>query len=251
MPSTYQLYVLNWVAGFAHLGSAGALTGLVKKRGLTGKWPLHRMGWKGEIISEQHYELGWFLPAICGSASIQPLHHVVSNGYDFDVLTRHHNPSRWMEYAVSSSMLLWAMATLAGVTDLRSLITIVVCNMALQAISSHMEERRGLGAKTSELYRYIIATWALHIAIWFPMFMAFYNITCDTDTTPPNMVKTILYTTFWSFTSIQLWQMMYTLGQIKEFSTAEAGYVILSLISKQLFVWMTYKGILEDSKVYT
>lgn len=231
------------LAALAHVAQAGAMAGLVAQNDV--KWPLNHLGWQ-KVLPERTswYHIGWLVPLF---PLLSSFNHAVSGWnpayYDY-VQETHTNPLRWTEFGLSSSVMVWLIAALSGVTDARALPSLVMMNGVMQGFGYLIERRYAEKAPGNEMKLLTILAWLAFMAIWWPIAMSFFEVTqWDSDAQPPNVVYAILVTMVVLFMSFGLWQAWYVSGRAS-FETYEKGFIGLSLTTKSILGWMVVGGVL-------
>ena len=130
--------------------------------------------------------------------------------------------------------MLWIVASLAGVTEVRSLIQLTWLNMLLQ-FTGFMIDQTDDPAIINHL---LLVGFGLHAAIWIPIFISFFTVVSESK--PPDAVYSIIVILFVLFSSFGILQVLKTRG-----IRVEVGYLILSLVSKTLLNWLYYGGIIQ------
>jgi hypothetical protein len=240
--SNKSLQTFHGVAGFAHLLQFFAVLVLVIQDPGT-EWPIVSQGFLRKA-GLYYYPLGYLVPAFPALSSIN---HLVSfatpNGWYGDVLKKQVNPLRWAEYSVSAGVMLWIVATLSGVVEIRSLVSIAILNAGLQYVGYLIEKAKAENATNTK--QLLLLGFCIHVAIWVEIFISFYTIIGESDEEPPPAVYTIIIIMFLLFTSFGLLSSLWVFDKVKTFEQLEKGYIILSLVSKTFLTWMVYFGVLR------
>lgn len=230
---------LNLAAGVVQVLQGGILYGLVAEYGRQ-EWPVQSLGWKSEVLSTDEYQLGWLVPTFSLLSAANHLYGAAV-GYD-SIISSKRNLVRWIEYAVTASIMLWIIGTLSGITDYRTLTGLVLANVALQLIGYQLECAVADGASQTQINTLQAVGFTLHLAIWTPILIQFITITEDEEETP-DAIKSIVWTLFAFFTSFGILSALYTSGVI-DYVQYETGFVVLSFTSKTFLAWMVYGGVL-------
>jgi hypothetical protein len=238
---------LRWAhggTGVAHIVQAVVVAALLKSSDTALKpvWPLTVSGFAGEQVSRTDYALGGLVPIF---PAMSAFHHSVCAAFPSvldGIVADRVNPLRWAEYAVSAGVMLWIVATLAGISEQRTLVGIVVLNACLQYMGHHIEVRLADGASRGEIWELMLVAWGMHMAIWIPIIMSFYTVLNDTPEVP-DAVQAIVWSLFALFSSFGLIQVLHAAGIIKRYEMVDLSYVLLSLVSKSLLTWMAYGGV--------
>ena len=185
--------------------------------------------------------------------------------YQEFVLQSHTNPLRWAEYALSAGAMVWVIATLSGVTELRTLITLCVLNVGLQYVGYLVERCFAImsGPYIPGLYTTVgtapcpIAVavhpsdltrvgWLIFMAMWIEIMVSFFSVLeYDAVQKPPDIVYAIVIVLFVLFSTFGALQLLYINGILRDFRTYELGFIVLSFVSKTMLTWMVYGGVIN------
>lgn len=168
-------------------------------------------------------------------------------GYQYsEMIHQGKNPLRFIEYSISASVMLIAIALLNGVTDINLVVSIAVLTSACQLCGLVVEYTKDLLLK-----------WLLHFTGWLQfgwaygiIFSAFFKSIENSPegAGPPKFVYIIviaLFLLYSSFGFVQFVELAY-LSCDKKLNpyTKEVSYVLLSLIAKCLLGWMIFSNVL-------
>ena len=158
-----------------------------------------------------------------------------------------YNTFRWIEYALSSSILITLLAILFGVLDLQTLSIIFISNAVMNLLGLEME----LSNQNKEKKRFLpyIIGWIIGLAPWIVIFM-YLGFSPNLDLVPwyawASIVGYFLF--FNSFAFNMLFQYL-KVGPYKNYIFGEKVYVWLSLIAKSTIAWIVYSGALQTSDI--
>lgn len=230
----------NIAAAVIQLLQGSVLWGLVPAYGEQ-EWPLQNLGWASEVVWEHDYQLGWLVPAF---PTLSALNHIYASTHSgaTHILEAKENPVRWAEYAVTSSLMLWIIATLAGVLDVGVLSGLMLLNSCMILFGLVLEKMKKRGATHEQLKLPLLLVVGLFIGTWIPVLTSFQTVVDTTDGVPP-AVYSIIWIQFLLFASFGVMQSMY-LFDVVTYEQAELGFVGLSLSSKTLLAWLVYGGVL-------
>ena len=240
-----MLRTLNGVAALAHLGQAVAATGLVAKTDKNSyKWPIAFPGWLKIMDSQTRgVNLGWLIPPFFLLSSVNHSVYYLSESYRNSVIKSRTNPLRWIEYSLSAGLMTFILGNLSGVLELRSLLSLVLSNMAMQYIGWEIEVRKANGATTRELIGLTLIGWLIYMSIWLQVVMSFATVvTLDSKVKAPVIIYAIMTSLFGLFCSFGINQILYIADKIS-FEKYEMGYVVLSLAAKSVLAWQFLGGI--------
>ena len=217
----------------------------------------------------QRYNIGWVLVTF---PALSTLNHLVSimnphrdanptwKTYQAKVLQTKTNPVRWAEYSLSAGAMVWVIATLSGVTELRTLLALLILNVALQyvgylieatyaATPYHIVGAGGGSATGATPYNLTFVGWLVFLAMWTEIVISFFcAIEYDTVQKPPDIVYAIVIILFVLFSTFGALQLAYISGWLKSFESYEIGFICLSFVSKTLLTWMVYGGVINAGK---
>jgi hypothetical protein len=156
-------------------------------------------------------------------------------------LFRSRNYARWVEYAVSSSLMMVLIAMLPGITDVVALLGIFFVNAAMILFGLVMEHYEEPGNPNWLSYGFGVlmgaVPWvAVGIYLWSP----------TTDASPPGFVYGIFFSIFVFFNSFAINMVLQykRVGPWRNYLFGESVYVLLSLTSKSARAWQVFAGTL-------
>ena len=168
---------------------------------------------------------------------------VKNNKYNKDLMVGV-NKYRWIEYSVSASIMMVAIALLVGVYDLMSLVMIFALTAIMNLMGLVMEVHNQTTQKTNWL-SYIIGVFAGAIP-W--LVIAFYFwLSADSGSPAPMFVYWIFVSIFIFFNcfAINMILQYKKVGPWKDYLYGEKVYIILSLVAKSLLAWQVFAGTLR------
>ncbi len=161
-------------------------------------------------------------------------------------LARGINPARWIEYALSSSVMIVVIATLSGVQEIGTLIAIFGVNAAMNLFGWSMElgnENR----RTVQWSHYLFGCLA-GIVPWIVISIALLTSATAPGAAPiPGFVIAIFVSLFISF-NIFAFNMVLQYrrtGRWSDYLYGERVYMFLSLFAKTLLAWQVFFGTLR------
>jgi hypothetical protein len=162
-------------------------------------------------------------------------------------LARSYNPMRWAEYALSSTLMIVAIASLTSIKDAGALIAIAGCNASMNLFGWSMEEAN-IGRKTVQWSHYIFGCIA-GIIPWVAIFITLglsLNNWVGSQTFKPVLIS-IYVSLFISFNIFALNMVLQRLkiGRWKDYLHGERSYMILSLVAKTLLAWQVWSGVFQ------
>jgi hypothetical protein len=174
-------------------------------------------------------------------------HFFVSSGPIFpkyvDGLKRHINIYRWVEYSLSSSIMIVIILQLNGVTDYIALIAIFGVNVSM-ILFGWLQERYSQPGSGD-----MLPFWFGCIAGAVPWVAIFINMLSPSgppETTVPGFVIGIVISLFIFFNcfAIVQWKQYKAQGKWADYLYGERWYIILSLVAKSLLAWQVFVGAL-------
>jgi heliorhodopsin len=152
------------------------------------------------------------------------------------------NPARWIEYSLSSSLMMVVIAMLVGIYDIASLILIFALNATMILFGWLMELQNQTTERTN---------WT---AYWFGCFagivpwiaVAIYLAGADS---PPAFVYAIFASLFVFFNvfAVNMLLQYRRVGRWSDYLYGERVYMLLSLFAKSLLAWQVFAGTLQPA----
>jgi len=193
------------------------------------------------------YELR-FGPAVAAFLLISAAAHfyLATIGYDryAQNLKKGMNPIRFVEYALSSSLMIVLIGMLSGMWDLGVIILIFGLNAMMNLFGILMELHNQTTKKT-DWTSFIFGSIA-GIIPWIVIFVFFIGSVNSGDAKPPDFVYVINPTLF-VFFNVFAFNMVLQykkVGPWKDYLFGERAYIILSLTSKSVLAWLIFAGTL-------
>lgn len=160
-----------------------------------------------------------------------------------DGLKRHINIYRWVEYSLSSSIMIVIILQLNGVTDYIALIAIFGVNVSM-ILFGWLQERYSEPGSGD-----MLPFWFGCIAGAVPWIAIFINMLSPSgppETTVPGFVIGIVISLFIFFNcfAIVQWKQYKAQGKWADYLHGERWYIILSLVAKSLLAWQVFVGAL-------
>jgi hypothetical protein len=163
--------------------------------------------------------------------------------YDWYVknLNLERNYARWIEYALSSSIMVVLIAMLTGISDIAAIGGIFGVNAAMILFGLLQEHYESPGSGRWMPYWFGVLTgvvpWLLvGVYLWSP----------TSDGSPPAFVYAIYVSLFVFFNSFAVNMVLQyrKVGRWRDYLYGESAYVLLSLIAKSLLAWQVFAGTL-------
>ena len=159
-------------------------------------------------------------------------------------LRANRNYARWIEYSISSSIMVTLIAMLPGIYDIAALGAIFVLNSTMIMFGALMEKYEQPGSPNWLSYIFGCISGAVP---W--LLIAFYIWSPTTDSNPPSFVYAIFVVLFILFNSFAINMVLQykRIGPWKNYLFGESTYILLSLVAKTLLAWMVFSNTLIPS----
>ncbi len=160
-------------------------------------------------------------------------------------LRRGRNRFRWVEYALSSTLMIVLIALVTGITDLAALIAIGFVNASMILFGWLMEMTNATDKRTwwTPFWFGCVAGIGPWIAI------ATYitvNVNAEGGHGPPGFVYGIIFSIFVFFNAFALnqWLQYRKVGRWSDYIFGETVYIALSLVAKSVLAWQIFANTL-------
>ncbi len=174
-------------------------------------------------------------------------HFVIATVYNKDYnkdLKKGINKARWIEYALSASIMMVAISLLVGIYDLMSLVMIFTLTGIMNLMGLVMEIHNQTTKKTNWLSYWIgcLAGLVPWLAVAFYMWLGAAN-----GSAAPTFVYWIFVSIFIFFNcfAVNMVLQYKKIGPWKDYLYGERAYIILSLVAKSLLAWQVFAGTLR------
>ena len=158
-------------------------------------------------------------------------------------LGRTRNPARWVEYSVSSSLMIVLIAQLTGISDIAALVALfgVNASMILFGWLQERYEQPGSGGWLPFIFGCIAG-----VVPWLAVLIYVVAPGAATDVEPPAFVYGIIISLFLFFNvfAIVQWLQYKRVGKWANYLNGERTYITLSLVAKSLLAWQIFAGTL-------
>jgi hypothetical protein len=158
-------------------------------------------------------------------------------------LVAQHNYFRWVEYSLSSSVMIVLIAQIVGISDAAALIALfgVNASMILFGWLQERYEKPGSGGWLPFVFGCIAG-----IVPWLAIALYVIAPGAATDVEPPAFVYGIIISLFILFNSFALVQVLQykRVGKWANYLNGERTYITLSLVAKSLLAWQIFAGTL-------
>lgn len=241
-----RLRVYNIVAGLVHLLQAVAVLSLTNDFSI----PVTALFLDGPpgtdpatITTLFDFRIGWGVAAFLLMSATAHLVLVTPGVFQWYIsqLESRRNYARWIEYSLSSSLMIVLIALLPGITDIAALIALFGVNASMILFGLLMEKYEQPGKPSWTSYWFGVLAGAVP---WIAI--AFYLWSPGSTAEPPGFVYGIFFSLFVFFNSFAL-NMVFQYRQTLRWSNylfGENVYIVLSLTAKSLLAWQVFAGTL-------
>lgn len=155
------------------------------------------------------------------------------------------NKYRWIEYAISSSIMIVLIATLFGVYDIASLILIFIVNATMNLFGLVMEQLNIGSNKDKVNWEPFIWGSIAGLAPWIVILI--YMFGNGNFNMVPWFVWAIVGTYFVTFNTFPINMVLQykKIGKWKDYLYGERVYIILSLVAKTALAWLVLFGAMQ------
>lgn len=162
-------------------------------------------------------------------------------------LRHNRNRFRWVEYSISSTLMIVLICLVTGITDLAALISIAFVNASMILFGWLMEMTNHFDRKTwwTPFWFGCVAGIGPWVAIATYIIV---NVTRDGGEGPPGFVYGIIFTIFFFFNTfaINQWLQYRKVGKWSDYLRGETTYIVLSLVAKSALAWQIFANTLID-----
>ena len=155
------------------------------------------------------------------------------------------NTARWVEYSITSSMMIVVIAILCGVYDLSTLILLFAINTCMILFGWIMEVHNQTTDKVNWL-SFIFGCFAGAVP-WLVLALYFFNAIGSNAEAVPGFVYAIFWSLliFFNIFAVNMVLQYKKVGKWKSYVYGEFAYVTLSLVAKALLAWQVWAGTLR------
>ncbi len=175
-------------------------------------------------------------------------HAVIASGAYFPryraQLLQQRNDARWIEYSLSSSIMIVLIAELTGITDVAALVALFGVNVSMILFGLVQEKYQTPGDGG------MLPFWLGCIAGVVPwLAIGIYLATPGSTSEAPAFVFGIFVSLFIFFNcfAVNQWLQYRQIGRWKDYLFGETVYVTLSLVAKSLLAWQVFAGTLAGT----
>lgn len=243
-----RLRAFNWIAAAFHAAQAAAVVALATDFTLP-VTATYIAGPPGTAPSDQ--VTLWDVPtplAIGAFLALSALFHVIVAAPGFfqryrSGLSEGHNYFRWVEYSLSSSLMIVIIAQLVGIADVVALLAIFGVNASM-ILFGWLQERYHQPGDGGWL-PFIFGCFAGAVP-WIGIVLYTVAPGSTTGAEPPGFVYGIIVSLFLFFNVFALvqWLQYRRVGRFRDYLTGERAYIVLSLTAKSALAWQIFVGTL-------
>ena len=258
-----RLRIFNAVMGLLHLLSGAAMVTLSNNFTLpVSTFALN--GPPGTPLSHGVTNPVFNVPLGVATASFLFLsaffHFLIASPWGFtryiDELSKGRNRFRWVEYSLSSTLMIILISLVLGISDIAALIGLGIANASMILFGWLMEmSNNGLmHGKDGHATGGERAWWTpfgfgcvAGIGPWLAAASyLFVNVAVKDGPGPPGFVYGIIVSLFVFFNSfaVNQWLQYKQVGPWQNYLTGERTYIILSLVAKSLLAWQVFANVL-------
>lgn len=155
-------------------------------------------------------------------------------------LERGQNQFRWIEYALSSSIMIVLIAMLPGIYDVAALLALFAVNAGMIFMGSIQERYEQPGGSLGPFWLGVV----LGIIPW--VAIGIYLVSPGSDASPPGFVYGIFFSLFVFFNTFAVTQLLQykKIGRWSDYLVGERTFILLSLLAKTALAWQVFAGTL-------
>lgn len=142
-----------------------------------------------------------------------------------------HNISRWVDFALSSSLLLWVLAEITAIAGTSAFVVLVSANVGLLVLGARLEKADAPGRA---LYPGFLIGALLAALPWLALLFYVMGPGSTGETRPAVFVFTLVLTVFVTASAFTLNQLLphFRVGPWRDFVFGEGVYIVLNLVAK-------------------
>ena len=165
-------------------------------------------------------------------------------------INKYRNPWRWIEYAFSSTLMFFLICLLFSIYDLSTLMALAIMNASIMFLGYIMEKDHSLQPFKFGWKPFFAAT-GIALVQWGIL----YSTLSTTDDRMPDLIWAVLFSYFFLFLLFPanmawLYWNWKSNQKEKRYIKSERIYMILSLTSKSILLWLILFGV-NQPNVYT
>ena len=201
----------------------------------------------GPVVIERlfSYSIGW---AAAGFLILSAIFHaIVASPSGFRIyereLAKKRNLFRWVEYSLSSSLMIVLIAGIVGISDVAALLAIFGTNASMILFGWLMETTNEKRART-DWTPFVFGSFA-GVMPWIAILIYIANAKGDV----PTFVYGIMVSIFVLFNCFAINQILQyrAKGRWADYRYGEGVYMVLSLVAKSALAWQIFANVLIDT----
>ena len=167
------------------------------------------------------------------------------------MIKKGYNSFRWIEYSISSSVIIVLTAMLFGVLDLATLFLILVANATMNLLGLEMELSNQKKDEKKNKVNWGPFIWGSVIGFAPWVVILIYLLGSSNLDLVPNFVWAIVASYFILFNAfpINMYLQYKKIGPWKDYIFGERGYIVLSLVAKTILAWLVFFGALQTTNI--
>ena len=246
-----KLRPFNLIAGLLHLASLVAIVLLANDASLPVKATYMTnapgTGEFSEPVTLFDVNIGWAIAAFLALSAF--FHFMVISPRMFPRYTaglrRNQNIFRWIEYSLSSSIMIWLILQLNGITDVAALAGLFAVNASM-ILFGWLQERYTTPGK-GDFLPFIFGS-IVGVVPWLVIVFNLIAPKSPADVTVPGFVYGIVISLFVFFNCFALvqWLQYKATGKWADYLRGERVYIVLSLVAKTALAWQVFAGALAS-----
>lgn len=237
----------NLAAAALHTGSAAAVLASANEFTLpvTGTYLVGPPGTDGQSVTLLDLSTAG---VVAGFLILSALFHLLVSGPFVSRrylagLAQHRNVFRWVEYSLSSSLMIVVIAQLCGITDVAALIAIAGVNASMICFGWLQEQYHEPG--DGGFLPFALGCVA-GVVPWLAILVYVLAPGSTSGAEPPAFVYAIVVSLFAFFNVFALvqWLQYRPVGRFRDYLVGERTYIALSFIAKSALAWQVFAGTL-------
>ena len=247
-PSFSRLRNLNVGAATLHAMSAIAVIALANNFGLpvSANYMAGPPGTtKRQIVHFFDIRMAWLVGAFFILSALAHLFVATAGREKYEGhLAQNRNPYRWVEYSLSSSLMIVAIAQLTGIEDVAAVVALIGVNASMIGFGWIQERYEQPGGSLMPFWLGCGAGVVPWLAI------GVYLIGPGASAHAPGFVYGIYVSLFVAFNCFALVQYLQykKVGRFSEYLVGEKTYLVLSLAAKSLLAWQIFASTLAATQ---
>ena len=247
--TAHRLRRLNLTAAVFHLASAVLFLAIATDFDLpiTASFPtedpaLTERLFPAEVLFEVTIGYG-----VAAFSLLSALFHIlvstVANGSYNRAIAATQNPYRWIEYSLSSTLMIVLIVMLLGDYDIGALVGVAAANASMILFGWLMERHNTPGADDIDWYPFVFGCIA-GLAPWIVGTIYFAGALGNAQEAVPAWVWGLFISVFVMFNCFAINQYLQYrgVGRWRHYVFGEGVYIVLSFVAKTILVWQVYFG---------